>query len=454
MGTALRKGISPFSVVDAATARRAQVHPTLEPMKTLNTFKLLCAAAAAASLVAISACSDSNASTPTYDSALDAAAKAAVPSVVKTLEELVNIETGTGDAIGMPLMTSYLEQRLQALGAVVTRHKAEADVVGENLTAVLTGTGTRKLLLMAHMDTVYPRGTLEKYPFRVEGNRAFGPGIVDDKGGIANILHALQLLRDRGMKDYGSITVLFNTDEERGSFGSRDLIQKVAAVNDFILSFEGGGDSFGLASSGIGYVEARIKGLQSHAGLAPEAGVNSLTEAADFILRTQDIDDKASGRRFNWTVARAGNSPTVTNVIPDLTVLNADMRVARNEDYDLVKTMLEERAAKKRLDKSVIEVSVTRGRPAFNAGEEGLKLAQRGVEILKELGVPSSISTARAGAGADVSYAGLSGKPTLDGFGLVGDGYHSNGVEWVTIDLIPSRLYLATRMLIELSQGR
>ena len=91
-------------------------------MKTLTTFKLLCAAAAAASLLAISACSDSSANTPTYDSALDAAAKAASPAVVKTLEELVNIETGTGDAIGMPLMTSYLEQRLQALGAVVTRH--------------------------------------------------------------------------------------------------------------------------------------------------------------------------------------------------------------------------------------------------------------------------------------------------------------------------------------------
>lgn len=423
-------------------------------MKTLNTFKLLCVAAAAASLVAISACSDSSANTPTYDSALDTAAKAAGPAVVKTLEELVNIETGTGDAIGMPQMTSYLEQRLQALGAVVTRHKAEANVVGENLTAVLTGTGTRKLLLMAHMDTVYPRGTLEKYPFRVEGGRAYGPGISDDKSGIAAILHALELLSARGMKDYGSITVLFNTDEERGSFGSRDLIQKVAAESDFIMSFEPGGNGFGLATSGIGYVEARIKGLQSHAGVAPEAGVNSLTEAADFILRTQDIDDKASGLRFNWTVARAGNSPTVTNVIPDLTVLNADLRVAKNEDYALALAKLEERAAKKRLEKATVEVTLTRGRPAYNGGEEGLKMAQRGLEIMKEIGITGTVSTTPGGGGSDIAYAALSGKPTLEGLGLNGGGIHSNGVEWVTIDTIPARLYLASRMIIELSQGR
>jgi glutamate carboxypeptidase len=223
------------------------------------------------------------------DAALLAAATAEQPQVMRTLERLVNIETGTGDAEGMTAMGQLLETELKALGATVTRHQATAGVVGQNIVGRIAGRGGKRLLLMAHMDTVYERGTLAKAPFRVQDNRAYGPGIADDKAGIAVILHRLKLLKARGFQDFGQLTVMFNTDEEKGSFGSRDLIQQLAAEADYVLSVGGIGAAAGAFGDDVGHRarlgdrpveahEARIKGLASHAGAAPEAGISNQAE--------------------------------------------------------------------------------------------------------------------------------------------------------------------------------
>ncbi|MDB5914413.1 MAG: carboxypeptidase [Ramlibacter sp.] len=387
------------------------------------------------------------------DAALLAAATAEQPQVVRTLERLVNIETGTGNAEGLSAIAQLLEGELKAVGATVTRHPAAAGVVGEILVGRIAGTGGKRLLLIAHMDTVYPKGTLARAAFRVEGARAYGPGIADDKGGIAVILHTLKLLQARGFKGYGEITVMFNTDEEKGSFGSRDLIQRLAGESDYVLSFEptdAQKENLTLGTSGIAYVEARIKGLASHAGAAPEQGVNALTEAADLVLRTQDIDDKAKGLRFNWTIGKAGE---VSNIIPDQAVLNADVRYARNEDFDAAMKTLQERAQKKRLPKAEVQVNITRGRPAFNAGAAGKGLVDKAVAYYREAGADLAIIE-RTGGGTDAAYAALAGKPTIESLGLPGFGYHSNQAEYVMIDAIPRRLYLALRMVMDLGQGR
>lgn len=384
---------------------------------------------------------------------LFAAATAEQPATVKTLERLVNIETGTGNAEGLAAMGQLLEGELKALGFTVTRHKAVGEVVGENIVGRLQGKGGKRLLLIAHMDTVYVKGTLEKAPFRIDGNRAFGPGIADDKGGIAVILHALRVLKAQGFQDFGSIGVMFNTDEEKGSFGSRDLIQALAKEHDYVLSFEPTlalKENLTLGTSGIAYVEAKIKGKASHAGAAPELGVNALVEASDLVLRTMDIDNKASGLRFNWTIAKSG---AVSNIIPDEATLNADVRYSRNEDFEAAMKTLDEKAAKKRLPDAQVQVNVTRGRPAFNAGTEGRKLVDKAIAIYKEAGAELAIID-RTGGGTDAAYAALSGKPVIESLGLPGFGYHSNQAEYVMIDAIPRRLYLATRMIMDLGQGK
>lgn len=385
--------------------------------------------------------------------ALFNAATAEQAATLKTLERLVNIETGTGNAEGMSAMGALLEAELKAVGATVTRHKAAGDVVGDNIVGRIQGQGGKNILLMAHMDTVYVKGTLEKAPFRIDGNRAFGPGIADDKGGVAVLLHALKLLKAQGFAGFGTITAMFNTDEERGSFGSRDLIQQLASQHDYVLSFEPTlalKENLTLGTSGIAYVEARVKGKASHAGAAPELGVNALVEASDLVLRTQDIDNKDTGLRFNWTVAKAGG---VSNIIPDEAVVNADVRYARNEDLEAAIRKLEAGAARKRLAEADVKVNVTRGRPAFNAGAEGKKLVDKAVAIYKEVGGELTVID-RTGGGTDAAYAALSGKPVIESLGLPGFGYHSNQAEYVMIDAIPRRLYLAARMVMDLGQGR
>jgi glutamate carboxypeptidase len=413
-----------------------------------------CAATAQAPAAAPAAPTSTAAPAAPTDQALLAAATAMQPAVVRTLERLVNIETGTGDATGMAAMGKLLEDELKAVGATVTRHPAAAGVVGEHIVGRLTGRGGRKLLLMAHMDTVYPRGTLAKAPFRVDGARAFGPGIADDKGGIAVILHTLQLLKARGFQDYGQITVMFNTDEERGSFGSRDLIRKLAGESDMVLSFEptlAMAEGLTLGTAGIVYYKVRVQGLASHAGAAPELGVNALIEASDIVLRTMDLDDKARDLRFNWTVGKSGQVP---NIIPDAAELEANIRYARQEDLDaLLKTLEQRIQGRKKLEKSVITISPEYGRPAFNADAAGRALVQRAVEIYREVGGRLNV-VQRTGGGTDAAYAAQSGRPVIESLGLPGFGYHSNQAEYVMIDAIPRRLYLASRLVMELGAGR
>lgn len=393
-------------------------------------------------------------SAQTRDEALLAAATAEQAAVVQTLERLVNIETGTGTADGLAAMSNMLEAELKTLGFSVSRSQAAGKVVGENIVGRLQGNGGRKLMLMAHMDTVYVKGTLAKAPFRVDGNRAFGPGIADDKGGIAVILHTLKLLKARGFRDFGSITVMFNTDEEMGSFGSRDLIQTLANESDVILSFEPTvaiREMMTLGTAGIVYYKVHVKGLASHAGAAPELGVNAMVEASDIVLRTMDLDDKSRDLRFNWTIGKSGGVP---NIIPDEAYVEANIRYARKADLEgLLKTLEDRILNRKKVPKSEIRIVVDYGRPAFAADAAGKQLVEKAVAIYKEVGGDVAV-VPTSGGGTDAAYAALGGKPVIESMGLPGFGYHSNQSEYVLIDAIPRRLYLAGRMIMDLAQGK
>lgn len=388
------------------------------------------------------------------DEALLTAATAEQGAVVKTLERLVNIETGTGTADGMSAMSDLLEAELQSLGFSTSRSKAAGRVVGDNVVGRLDGKGGKKLMLMAHMDTVYVKGTVAKAPFRVDGARAFGPGIADDKGGIAVILHTLKLLKARGFQDFGAITVMFNTDEEMGSFGSRDLIQKLANDSDVILSFEPTiaiKEMLTLGTAGVVYYKVNITGLASHAGAAPELGVNAMVEAADVVLRTMDLDNKNRALRFNWTIGKSGG---LSNVIPDEAYVEANIRYALKADLDELLKALEDRILnRKKLAKSEIKITVDHGRPAFTADAAGKALVDKAIGIYKEAGGELSV-VPTSGGGTDAAYAALGGKPVIESLGLPGFGYHSNQAEYVMIDAIPRRLYMAARMIMDLGQGR
>ena len=225
----------------------------------------------------------------------------------------------------------------------VYRMEDTPERIGKAVRATWKGSGKKKILLIAHMDTVYPPGSLAKQPFRIDGNRAYGLGIADDKQGIAVILHTLAALRSLDFRDYATLTVLINADEEISSPGSRKLLTELGAQHDATLSFEASlttSDKLALATAGIASATLKVAGRASHAGAAPEKGVNALYELSHQILQARDLSDTATGVKLNWTLAKAG---TVRNMIPPEAQAQADVRVLRVADYDGIEQKLRER---------------------------------------------------------------------------------------------------------------
>ncbi len=385
------------------------------------------------------------------DDALLAAATAERDATLATLNALVSFDSGTGNGDGVRRVADVAEPALKAMGFVTERLDAKPSP-GVNLVGRLDGTGKRRLLLLAHMDTVYLDGTAAKQPFRVDGDRAYGAGIADDKGGMVVALHATRLLLASGFRDFARLTVAFTADEEKGSPGSRDLIRRLASEHDAVFSFEGTGvarETIRTATSGVSRFHVTIAGKASHAGVAPEAGVNALVEAADLVLRTQDIDDRARGLRFTWTVERAGD---VDNVVPDRATLTADVRYRREADFAEAEAKLRERAARQRLPGARIDIVAARGRPPLAPTDVSRRIAAQAVAIYAEIGA-TLVESGPTGGGTDAAYAAQANGAVVESMGLPGAGAHSNDDEYVRIDRIPARLYLAARLMQDVLKG-
>jgi glutamate carboxypeptidase len=379
-----------------------------------------------------------------------AAATAEAPRVTATLEQLVNIETGSSDAEGMAAMGDYLEGRFKTLGASVERIKPKGNAKGDIIVATLKGKGRSNLLLIGHMDTVYQRGALAKAPFRVEDGKAYGPGIADDKGGLAVILHALPLL---GPKDFGTITIAINTDEETGSLGSGAAITDLARGKDAVLSFEPTYIPEGTVTgtSGTAFVVATITGKAAHAGNAPEQGINALVEAAAVIDRTRDLDQGKGKLRFNWTVINQ-DPPGVRNIIPDSIMMVGDLRVPDDAAREAFAAEIARRVATPTIPGAKVEVKVIPGRPPYTADAASMAVIRRAVAIYADIGETLNIAPGRMGGGTDAGYAARAGVPVIEALGLPGYGYHSSAAEYVHLDAVPRRLYLAAELIRQLGR--
>jgi glutamate carboxypeptidase len=304
------------------------------------------------------------------------------------------------------------------------------------------------------MDTVYRNGMLKDQPFRIDGDRAYGLGIADDKHGVATILHTLALLQKLGFKDYGTLTVLINGDEEISSPGARATITRLGADQDAVFSSEGGGAEarLPLATSGIGAAYLTVQGKTSHAGARPEGGVNALTELSHQILQLKDLSKPEEGLKLNWTVAQAG---TNRNVIPGQATAQADARALKVADFDALERTLQERIQKKLLPDAKVSLKFEVRRPPLEATPASRALANHGVAIYQELGLPMKVIDRASGGGTDAAFAALKARgPVIEGMGLSGFGAHSNDAEYIQIPSIVPRLYLAARMIMDVSQDK
>ena len=394
--------------------------------------------------------------------AVHEAAQGQQQAMLDTMRDLVNIESGSKDVEGVERIAELIRDRLKALGGTVEilpatdvfRLDDTPEKVGPMVHAEFKGTGTKKIMLIAHMDTVYRNGMLKDQPFRVDGDKAYGLGIADDKHGVATIIHTLTLLQKLGFRDFGTLTVLINGDEEISSPGARSTITRLGADQDAVFSFEGGGAEarLTLATSGIGAAYLTVQGKTSHAGARPEGGINALYELAHQLLQLDKLSKPEEGLKLNWTVAQAG---TNRNVIPGQATAQADARALRVSDFDALARTLEERVQKKLLPESKVTVKFEVRRPPLEATAASRALAQHGVQIYKELDLPMKVVDRASGGGTDAAFAALKARgPVIEGMGLSGFGAHSNDAEYIQINSIVPRLYLATRMIMDVSQEK
>ena len=447
-GGAARTSGTPPAVYD----RRMRTPVRLVPKRPLVAALLLAGAVAGGAQVG----------SPAVERATMAAAEAERAPMIETIRELVSIESGSHDPEGLRAIADVVAERLRALGGdveLVTHDDPYRMVdtpaeIGPTVVGRFRGRGRGRILLLAHMDTVYRRGQLAEQPFRISDGRAYGLGIVDDKSEVAIILHALAVLRTLDFDDYELITVLLNGDEEVSSAGSRALITELGAAHDAVFSCEGGGedDRLALATAGIGAVALTVTGRASHAGSAPEQGRNALYELAHQVLQMRDLADADAGIKFNWTLAEAGAR---RNVIPARAQATADYRVLRVADYDRVEGAVRSRIRNRLVEGTTVEAAFERRRPPLEISPASRALAAHAQEVYRETGRALRVSEQAAGGGTDAAFAALETvAPVIEGFGLVGAGAHSDAREYIELDSIVPRLYLLVRMIVDVAAGR
>lgn len=395
--------------------------------------------------------------------AILAAAQREKQPLLDTLEQLVSIESGSADFEGVTRIGAVIAERLRALGGAVELVPPAADMprftsvperIADTVVARFRGRGTARILLLAHMDTVYERGMLAQQPFRIDGDRAYGLGIADDKHGIAVILHTLSMLKALNVDRYGLVTVLMSPDEEVGSPAERDLIAALGTEHDVVLSFEGPGqdESIRLATSGIQLAVLTVKGRASHAGSAPDQGRNALYELAHQLLQLRDLSDPSKALKLNWTVAEAG---TVFNAIPADATAIADMRADDPSDFAEVEAAIRERIENRLIPDTTVEVRFERFFPPMPFRPQSLPFAEHAQRVYAEAGGSVKINRVSIGTGTDAAFAALAtDAPVLEGFGLRNFGAHSSNAEYVNISSIEPRLYLLTRMIMDISDGK
>jgi glutamate carboxypeptidase len=317
-------------------------------------------------------------------------------------------------------------------------------VRGDHLRVIWPPRGSRpagQLLVLGHYDTVYATGTLAKMPFRLSAGRAYGPGTFDMKAGIVQALFALEALQLAQAPLRTRIVFLFTSDEEIGSESSRKLIEAEARRSDAVFVLEPSLGPRGLlktARKGVGEAEIIVRGRASHAGLAPQEGVNAVHELAQQIVLLQSWNDLRRGISVNADVIEGG---TRVNVIAERARAVIDLRALRLADMRRLEQRL--RALRPFTPGARLEI-----RGGFNRAPMERKISaalfSRAKSLAAQMGL--SIGECTAGGGSDGNLTATLGVPTLDGLGAVGDGAHS-AHEYALAKAMPERAALLAALL-------
>ncbi|HEX8991700.1 MAG TPA: M20 family metallopeptidase [Anaerolineales bacterium] len=360
-----------------------------------------------------------------------------VQDMLGDVETLVRIESPSRHVDGINQVQDVTEAWFNPFG-VVQRHPSE---FGDILHAHIPGESEDRVVLLAHMDTVYPVGSWRDV-WRVEADRAFGPGTYDMKAGTVQALWALRAIRSTGEKPACSLDLLLTPDEEIGSDAGRPFIEGLARGAREVLVLESplmNGD-LKIARKGVGDYRIEVYGKAAHQGLEPERGRNAIVSAAHLITQLMKLEDPSRGTTLGPNVIHGG---TVSNVVADRATLDVDLRV-----WDLPEAERVDAAIRSIVppEGTHYEISGGLNRPPMEPSDGTMRLFETARLLAHELGF--DVGAARVGGGSDGNFtSGLA--PTLDGFGALGAHAHQKDLEHIHISGLAPRTALLAGMLLQ-----
>ena len=358
-----------------------------------------------------------------------------------TLRDLVEIESFSEDKAGVDELGRFVGARLQELGATIEFRRQ--DDVGDHLVARL-GDGRTQVLVLGHLDTIWPAGTLEKRPFSVEKGRAYGPGIFDMKSGIAIVIHALKGLAQSGRLSDRRITVLLTSDEEIGCGTSRALIEEIARQSEFVLCMEaplGPDGALKTSRKALGIFRVRVQGRAAHAGNDHQRGISAVEELAHQVLRLSALTDYEQGTTV--TVGKISGG-VVGNQVAGFAEALGDFRAASKQEETRVVRAIE--ALTPVLPGARVQALAEVNRPLMKPSPLSRRLFRLAQGAAAGIGM--TLTEASAGGGSDAQFAAALGIPVLDGLGCPGDGMFTDE-EHVVVAELPRRVALLESILSE-----
>jgi glutamate carboxypeptidase len=357
-----------------------------------------------------------------------------MPEPLQLLEQMVMMESPSFDKALVDSFGRFVAAHFTAIGG-----RAEfipVEKFGNHLVIRFGDHQQPPVMLLGHIDTVFPEGETLRRPFRIEGNRAMGPGVFDMKGGILLMWIVLQALGQTH-----SVTVLLNSDEEIGSHSSRTLIEKEARPAKAVLVLEPSlpGGVLKTARKGVGHFTVKVTGRAAHAGIDPAKGINAIEEIAHQILKLQKLSDPSRGTTVTVGVVQGG---TRSNVVAAEAAIEVDARVRSMEEAARITDAV--RALKPVLTGSRLEVRGGINRPPMERTADTVKLFDIARSVAARMGL--DLQEGSTGGASDGNFTSALGVPTLDGLGPIGDGAHSVD-EFIEITTLQQRADLLKGLL-------
>ncbi len=362
--------------------------------------------------------------------------------IIQTIRQLVEIESPSDNKEAVDRLGSLLAGRFEGLGGHAKFHRTQG--FGDHLQVDFSGKKSGKpVMLLGHLDTVYPLGTLSTMPFRLADGRLWGPGSFDMKSGIAFMLHAVEALRSWHEDELPRpVTILLVSDEEISSETSRHITENLARKSAAVLVLEpahGPKGAVKTARKGVGEYVLKVTGKAAHSGLDFEKGQSAIIELSRQILEISKLVELKKGTTLNVGTVQGG---TRSNVIPAEASAVLDVRVVRAKDAAVIDRKL--RALKPFNRKCKLEIKGGPNRPPMERTPGVVSLYHKASEIARQLGW--KLDEAAVGGGSDGNFTAALGIPTLDGLGAVGEGAHATH-ESVLISELPRRTALITELI-------